>query len=81
MHTCACVQGYWKPYRVQYSKLFDEKELIETVFSSIKHIYIFQQDFLKELEAMVNPERIEDSQIWEVLAMSVSLQGWDVTDS
>lgn len=81
MHTRACVQGYWKPYRVQYSKLFDKKELIETVFSSIEHIYNFQQDFLKELEAMVNPERIEDSQIWEVLAMSVSLQGWDVTDS
>ena len=63
MHTHACVQGYRKPYRVQYSKLFDEKELIETVFSSIEHIYNFQQDFLKELEAMFNPERIEDSQI------------------
>ena len=57
---------------MEYSKLFDT-ERVETIFSNIEQIYNFQRDFLRELEARVNLDRMEDSQIGEVFVINVSL--------
>ena len=66
-------QGYLKRC-IEYSKLFDT-ERVETIFSNIEQIYNFQRDFLKELEARVDLDRMEDSQIGEVFVLNVSLWG------
>ena len=55
----------------EYNTLFDA-EKVETIFSNIERIYEFQRDFLKELEARVNMDRMEESQIGEVFVINVS---------
>ena len=55
----------------EYNTLFDA-EKVETIFSNIECIYEFQRDFLKELEARVNMDRMEDSQIGDVFVLNVS---------
>ena len=68
-HTHTHTQGYVKQCR-KYNKLFDE-EKVETIFSNVEAIYSFQKDFLRELEASINLDKMEDTQIGEVFVNNV----------
>lgn len=69
-------QGYVKRCR-GYNKLFDE-EKVDTIFSNIEAIYIFQRDFLRELEASINQDKMEDSQIGEAFVNNVSINSYSI---
>ena len=70
-HTHVHIKGYLKPCR-EYSQLFD-KEKVEVIFSNVEQIYLFQRDFLRELETRVITDHMADSQIGEVFVLNVSI--------
>lgn len=56
---------------MEYNKLFDQ-QTVETIFSNAQQICNFQRDFLRELEASVNHDKMEESQIGQVFVQNVS---------
>ena len=67
-------QGFLKKCR-ENTKLFDHQK-IETVFSNVEQVYLFQRDFLRDLESRVDHHRMEESQIGEVFVANVSGLWW-----
>ena len=53
-------------------QLFDQRK-IETIFCNVEAVYLFQKDFLRELESRVQHHCVEDSQIGDIFVASVSV--------
>lgn len=69
--TCfVSLQGYLMRCR-EYNKLFNNEQ-VEIVFSNVEEVYRFQRDFLQELQARVNKDSLESSEIGEIFVVNVS---------
>ena len=65
------LQGFLRKCQLD-SKLFD-KEKVETIFSNLESLYLFQVSFLQQLEVRIDPSHMEESQIGDVFVSCVSL--------
>lgn len=63
------MQGFLKRCR-EYNKLFDDEQ-IDLIFSNIEQVYDLQKDVLQELEARIQPDHMDQSEIGEVFVLNV----------
>ena len=64
------MQGFLKRCR-EFDKLFDD-ERIEVIFSNIEEVFKFQRDFYHELQATINMDQKEQSEIGSIFVLNVS---------